>query len=430
VSSSQGQNSSKYPRTLIISGEPFGKTSATGSILTNLFKGWPAERIAVIYTADMMPDTSVCARNWRFSLRDQRVAGCLLAIARKKTPSQNASGRAVFSGSDSKLRGILRAFSDLLPYRLNAGFLAWLDDFSPQVIYTQLGNIRITDLAIRISKRNDIPVVPHFMDDWPTTGYSQPGYFIQKAVLLKKMNALLARAGKCLAISEAMAAEYRRRFGKMFVAFMNYPACGIKAGNGGPRETSGRLTLYYIGNVGHGRARLLRDIALAARELKSEGLGIELHIFSGGLSEAREGELLVPGITILEPEFDDSHISEIGDKCDCFVHVDSFEQRYQRYFRLSLSSKIPLYMACGLPILAYGPKGSGSNQYINSAGAGLMVEEENKTAVIAALRELALNAELRSRLGRRGRETADERHNAEKERERFRGVLEEAAVKP
>jgi glycosyltransferase involved in cell wall biosynthesis len=105
------------------------------------------------------------------------------------------------------------------------------------------------------------------------------------------------------------------------------------------------------------------------------------------------------------------------------LHVEAFDDTVRAYTRLSLSTKIPQYMSSGRPILAYGPGELASCRYIADCDCGRVVGVQDPLALAKATRELASDALVRLGLGRRGWQLACQRHNADKERERFRELL-------
>ena len=112
-------------------------------------------------------------------------------------------------GARARLHLIARAWADLFPYHLSEEFWAWVYEFGPEVIYTPIGSIRLIRLVSAISRRMGVPVVPHFMDDWPTTHYSgDPAVFLPRLVLKKSLKRLLKRSPEGMAIGVAMAEVY------------------------------------------------------------------------------------------------------------------------------------------------------------------------------------------------------------------------------
>ena len=428
-------NHSTYPRIIIINAVPFNASTATSRTQANLFQGWPRECLAQIYTARMTAETDICENYWHLS--QQELAG-VQWIRRLKAGAPRAASPisripdappVQTAPPHRRAREVMRHWVDLIPYRLPDACWQWLDDFHPEVVYTFMGNIRMMELSRRIADRYHIPIIPHFMDDLPSTQYTQfPYCFLQRLLLLKELRALLERAPMRLTISQAMADEYRERFGGSFEPFMNCvdaQFCDLSISR--PPD-SRSLRLAYVGNIEHGRFSLLLEIGRAAKALQAKGLDIRIQLHVGVLSSeqlallAELAEVLIPDAVL-----DDARFRNIRAEVDGFVHVDSFLPVHQRYFRLSLSAKLPLYMVCGLPILAYGPANVGSIQYLRNTGSGMVVTEQCQDALQDALTRLTLDSEYRQRLGLRSREIVLQNHNAAMARELFRQIFAQVA---
>lgn len=433
-----------YPRVLIINGEPFNKNSATGITLTNLFTNWPTKKIATIYTANMSPDEDVCARNFRLGLNDllifnhinkpkRNAVNLNCAVSKFNSECNNkskSSNNYKITSCDTKMRTILRAFSDLLPYRLNTEIFNWLDDFSPEIVYTYLGNIRLTDLAIRISERYKIPVVPHFMDDWIATMYnSSLFYFLQRKLLVKLVHKLFRRVPLGIGISEIMSQEYSNRFKCRFEAFMNTVPVSTEietlTRNRSPQDS---VRFCYVGGLHLSRWVSLKAIVNILEQISNAGKRVEMSIYAPNRDVQRYKNVyshfrVVKYIGSVSAE----EVASILLKADVLIHVESFDAQIRKYTRLSLSTKIPQYMASGLPILAFAPEEVASSLYIIKNGCGLVIGQNDCKTIETTLLELITKPETRKRLGQNGWKTAFKKHNAVTERERFRSVLAEAA---
>jgi glycosyltransferase involved in cell wall biosynthesis len=137
----------------------------------------------------------------------------------------------------------------------------------------------------------------------------------------------------------------------------------------------------------------------------------------------------IPSIIIAGSLLADQVMPELS-RADVLVHVESFGAAAREYTRLSISTKIPQYMASGRAILAYGPSEVASCAYITETGAGLVVGDRNPDVLDVAIKKLTLDTQLRADLGRRGWERARSHHNSELERDRFRQTLARAASSP
>ena len=88
-----------------------------------------------------------------------------------------------------------------------------LDKFSPDIIYSLGADILPLKLSLYFSKRYNIPILLHYMDNWPETKYAH-------SILLKPFRKRLIRTLKkiqdennvALVISEKMALAYNESF--------------------------------------------------------------------------------------------------------------------------------------------------------------------------------------------------------------------------
>jgi len=423
---------SAFPRVLIVGGAAFGSSSSSGITMTNLFRGWPCDCLAQVYGDAGDPDQGVCNRYWRFSSKDvpadrlvRRLLGLpaeLAAAALPVVPQENPTAR-------STVHRVARAWADLFPYRLSRRFWEWVEEFKPDVIFSLLGSIRVMDLVLEIADRLGKPLVPHLMDDWPTTHYRETLLSLPPRLRIgSRLRAVFARSPVAMAISGAMAAEYEARFGVRFDAFMNCVET-LDDFQPAPDDQGRRVQFVYVGGLHLERWRALQDIGKALHALRGEGLDVGATVYAPASDISRYGDAisLVPAMEVGGSLWQDQ-IAEVLRRADALLHVESCDVSVRRYTRLSLSTKLPAYMAAGRPILGYGPRELASIKYINDCECGIGAGGDSPEALLAALRRLATSASERERMGRRGQEVARQRHDANKERERFREVLIQAAT--
>ena len=308
----------------------------------------------------------------------------------------------------STLHQLPRAWADVFPYHLSRHFWEWIEEFQPDVIYSMLGSIRVMNLVLAVANRLNRPIVPHLMDDWPTTHYRESPFSVLPRLLLQsRLRAVLLRSPVAMGISELMAKEYQKRYGVRFDAFMNCvetlgeasrPARFPRAANSfcicgwlAPREVAdppGRRA----GLAGPARGRLGRwGYRLRTRER---------HPTVCRAAVTRGPTMELGGS--LEPD----QVAEVLRRADVLIHVESFDASVRQYTRMSLSTKLPQYMASGRPILCYGPVGLASIRYIKDCECGIGVGEASPVALLSASRLLATSASKREQMGRRGWEVA------------------------
>jgi len=416
------------PRTLVVTGEPFNRRSATGITLAGLFEGWPSDRLFEIYTADLARSADFEWQSWRMSNADLAGLGGWLRplVPRRMTVT---SDLPTLDGPKhslrSKLRPWLAPWLDLIPYSPPPELLERLDAFRPQIIYSMLGNIRLTRLVNALAHRFEIPVVPHFMDDWPTT-YAVPGRsaatFVSRMMINRALARLMRQAPRGFAIGDQMAEEYAERFSRPFESFMNpVDLPPEKVRDIGPHRTR----LGYVGGLHLSRHVNLLEIAGAVSRLRTQGLEVDFRVWAPPADLARHGpNLVAAGVqcSSLAPDEVPGALEDL----DIAVHVEAFGHREAEYTRLSVSTKIPQYFAAGIPVLVYGPSGAASCRYIVENGCGVGLGRPDGDPIVP-LRAMIEDIASRRRMGANGRRLAAERHDAKVERIRFRSQLIRAA---
>lgn len=422
----------------MVCGDPFSTHNGTGLTMTNLFRGWPPEGIAQVYTSLIPPSMGVCSRYWRLDLSDLGVPAWTRRLLKRLASPHGRNEIAVAANGKADLamaptmpwlsgwaRRQLNNLSELFAYQLSPAFQDWIQGVNPQVIYSPLASVRIMGVACTLSEMAQVRIVPHFMDDWPATLYRSSAFApVLRARLAAALQRVLKRSSIGLTIGDAMAREYTRRFGLAFEPFMNCVE-EQRLATCSPQSTPRRAVEFvYTGGLHLKRWQSLREIGAALLRLRGRGVVGELRIYTGSDEAKCYGRALT-----LEPamrvagSLPADQVAEVQRSADCLVHVESFNQRHRRFTRYSISTKIPEYLGSGRPLLAYGPGEVASLQYIQESGAGVVVGEHDTAQLSAALEKLIRGADLRLALGRAGHRVACQRHRSLDQRERLRVLL-------
>ena len=194
-----------------------------------------------------------------------------------------------------------------------------------------------------------------------------------------------------------------------------------------PDDQGRRVQFVYVGGLHLERWRALQDVGQALHALRGEGLHVGATVYAPASDLSRYGDAISLGPAMeVGGSLRHDQISEVLRRADALLHVESFDVSVRRYTRLSLSTKLPEYMAAGRPILGYGPGELASIKYINDCECGIGVGKASLDALLSAARLLATSASKREHLGRRGWEVACDRHDANRERNRFQTLLTRA----
>jgi glycosyltransferase involved in cell wall biosynthesis len=432
----------RFPRVLVVGHMPFSRSTGTAITLSNLFEGWPKDRIAQIYTAPTDPSTEVCEEFFHFPPRDScpplHYALRMLGWNGRSLVQQTPAIAAVRSAADRRramatLFRQLCAIADLSTVRIPKNLREWMRDYRPDVVYSMLGGVRVTRLATLVARECGVPLVPHFTDDWPATLYANGELLglADVAVRADVRNAVhLAPLG--MGISRPMADEYERRYHIPFSVFAN---CVDESSSFAEPNThkSGDLphgvrNLVYTGALHLDRWKSLQKIAIALEVINKSGSPARLTIYSPVDDLARYRNAFARQRTVqLGGSLTSGEVPAVLRDADILIHVESFAEEIRRYTRYSLSTKIPQYLAAGRPILGYGPAEVASMVHIRSAEAGIVVGVEDTAMLADQLKSLCFDVALRERLAQNGFAYAMQHHRKEQVAARFAAVLREAA---
>ncbi len=432
----------KHPRVLVVDATPFSQRNNNGITKSNLFFGWPKEKLLQIHCSNIQPGFDVCEHHWNLTKWDiiKGIIGIeqnaeLLTTQSIQVTDCNSLHEIKYDSRPAierrlsvlplSFRILLGEMIFRLPSVLSKSLRRWIDDFQPEVIFSLLGNGPILRTVMKVSQWRNIPVFPYFTDDWVSTLYKDHafGYWLRRSMFYW-FNECLKRSPIRLAISDAMTEEYTQRYGGQFKTFMNlvdrhdYIFCDKNT------DSNKSVRLLFTGSLKPGRWESLHAIGEALHDLHNESIFGELLIytFPDDIKKHRDSLNLEPVMRVMGTASSDE-VRHLQQEVDILVHVESFDAEIRKYTKYSLSTKIPQYMMAGACIFGYGPAEVASMKYLSDWGAGTVVGEENRELLRAVLRELIINKERRASTAKQARAVALEHNEVSKKREEFRQLI-------
>lgn len=242
----------------------------------------------------------------------------------------------------------VRALLDVSPVILPPSFLSEIRKFQPDVIHAIMGNVRQIKLAVSLSRALDIPIVPHFLDDWPATLYSS-GELLGRArgIVSRHVARVMKRSPIILCIGEMMAEEYSAAFGKLARVARNGVSESVISDVRSHSVVASRR-LVYAGGLHLGRDEMLTRVGRALRDTDWV-----LEVYGSPTPGIRDGVLYRDRVPSAYIPF------ELAGS-QALLFVESGDPAIADYTRLSVSTKIPEYIAAGRPVVAIGPTGQAS----------------------------------------------------------------------
>lgn len=427
-----------YPRIMVIDPTPFNRTRNNGIIKSNLFQGWPKDRLAQIDYSNIEPGFDVCSRYWNLKKLD--ILKALIGVSNysgARAPSNKERDHQAVKDVEYENRPVIERKLSILP--LNVRVLigeavfrlptvisrplgSWINDFKPEAIFSLLLNASILRMVVKVSQKRDIPILPYFTDDWVVTAYQDHplGTWLRRSMRFW-FDECLKRSPIRLTICEAMTEEYTRRYGGRFRTMMYPIDCENTANYHRVPPSDEIVRFVFIGSLEPGRWRSLNEIGQALMKLRLMGVDGELLIYTFPDEIKKHGRnLTLEPVMRIAGTASADEVLKLQREADVLVHVEGFDSQDRRRTKYSISTKLPQYMAAGACIFAYGPKEVASMKYIGESEIGLAVGDPDMKLLCAALSRIISESSLRRSLGQRSRRFALENHESAAQRERFR----------
>lgn len=414
-----------YPRVLYSGYYPIGHGDATGQTLESLYRDWPRDRLLQV-----CHDRGNGADLGQLVIlpRSLHPVEGLVRLLAGGVSSSRSDGLNIAVAADASSRPDWRIHSraamDLLPVVLPREVRLKAQTFGPDVVHTLLGSARAMTVAKSLSYSVGAPIVPHFMDDWIDSLYASGELAgMASRIAKRRLRRVLSRVPLCLTIGIAMQEEFSRRLNKPCVAVGNAVDTADFEMERRP-NTGHRRRIAYVGGLHLGRSVVLEEVGRALGVLAQSASDWEIQVYCPAADFESHREILGRvGVTwggCVSPE----DVPKTLIDADALLFVESSVSSIAAFTRLSVSTKVPQYLAARRPVLVVGPRGQGSIEEFRSVSDGIViVEGGSPPALERGIRDLLAMDLGQSGVGR----ILPSRFEAEPTRARFGQALTHAA---
>ena len=425
----------EYPRLLIISHNALSDTKSNGKILTSLLCKWPENNIAQLYFWNELPSQTICSRFFR--LRDHDILRANLtgtpakgteidpSLLNTELSPNAAERRSVFSSIAYWLFNRRMALAELIrdimwraSKSITPQLIQWLDEFSPEVVLFQGSHMPFAyKMSLWVCERYNAQLQIILSDDYTfVRNKLSPFAWLNNARYIKWFTKGLMKSSASYAVVPAMKAEYEKKYkcGNIYVASN---CLEIRPFDDGEDISSVGLKMLYAGNVGLNRWRTLRKLGLCLAELAKEGHVATLDIYTPSpIPESIQQALTCGNSMSYKGSLSTEELLETIQQSNVLVHVESFDRKNMLVTRMSLSTKIPESMMAGRCLLAIGPSGISSIEYLKQHQAAVVICKQNIEEIKKQVMPI-FNIEHRRKTAKTAYELAIKNHDVEKIRE-------------
>ena len=374
-------NKKEYPKILVISNNPFSKTSNNGKTLASFFKEFPSGNIAQLYFSSEIPNEERYMNYYRIS--DGQVLKSIITFVR--------AGSKVRADINMKTFGYGEASAKLMTnYMKKSDFsrlsrelmwkckkwmsnelINWLNDFSPDIVFFCAGDTGFAyDIVSYVLDKTGAKLITYVTDDYVLPRRTTSILWrLRRNIILKKMHRTISRSNLFITISEQMRKTYKELFEKDSIVALNMTESMKIENFTSQKQDSNIINLIYAGGLHFKRYETLSLLADAIYKYNKNSSGKKafLSIYSTGIiSNKVLNSLNIQGASEFLGGLDSNELKIKLNEADIPVHVESFDPRCIESTRLSISTKIPEYLSLGKPILAIGPEEVASMKFLTN----------------------------------------------------------------
>jgi len=370
-------------KVLIVSHNVLSPTSNMGRTLMSYFDGTEDMEMAQFYIHDEVPvNKTICRNYYRFTdkdaIRSLNPFGTYGTVFGEADICPERLTSRMDSGLLSKLyqvgakrtafiytaRNILWKFSRWNTHK----FWKWVEDFSPDVIFFASGDYGFMyDIAHKIAEYVNKPLVVVCVDDYYLYNRNADSFLgrFQHRLFLKAVHKVMVRAVRIFTICESLKEAYEKLF--------QIPCDVLHTAALAMAETADTVysgQISYLGNLGLGRAEQLATMGRAVR--RHNGW---IDVYSHERNPEYLRNLTEENGVRFHGAVGAEEVLKIMASSKAVIHTESFDPKFQDITRYSVSTKIADSLMNGPCIIAYGPEGIASIDYLKENRAAYVISD-------------------------------------------------------
>ena len=423
---------------LIISQPVLSYSNNMGKTLMAYFSAFPANNVSQFFLRQGEPtNTDVCENYYRFSdldavksILNHKIRGTVFDKTQIVPPvvdePENIKLDDAYKLGAAHKAWMLLARDTIwkLSNWKNKKLLAWLDSMNPDIIFLAPGDGAFSyRLADEIARYLSKPLAVVCMDDYFINNRNKGELLggIRQKLFMNVVNKTIQNAAAIFTICDEMNKAYTNLFHKQCVTLHT------SADNKSMVLKSDASRVSYIGNLSCGRYKTLLELGRAISEINDDTLTIVIDVYSG----SKEAEYIsplknAPGINF-RGAIPAEQVPEVMSESVMVIHTESFDPAMKELVRFSVSTKIAESLMYGPCLLAYGPEGIASIDYLKENNAAYVISRPEDLE--KGLEKILTNKELREQIVRNARALALKNHNADVNPRKVRKWLQEVVDK-
>ena len=394
-----GMNRTKI---LVISSNSFNQRSNNGKTLEAIFSKFAPDEIAqLFFSENESPDWSFCREYYKISDTDivRTVLGNVIVGEQKpKVESGMARKRNGLFSFLKKLFMSRPFFRELIwkkKYFTKSDLLQWVEKVNPTSIFLLAGDLCfVYDIALYIHQTLNIPLCSYFTDDYIIyPQYKSLAGKMHKKRLVELSNCVIRKSTLLFSIGDEMTKEYEKHFNRTFYPIMNSIE-GEMINKSLTHVKNDFVTVSYLGGGSRGRIEALINFGKLLKDACPDK-NVLFNVYMPDVLDSKTLNLFNRvGIKYKGSVYGED-LQKVKSESDYLLHIESMRKKYYMKTVLSVSTKIPEYLATGKYIVGYGIPWLASMKLLSDNNLGYVLDATGKHQdVINQIREIITNPDI------------------------------------
>lgn len=302
---------------------------------------------------------------------------------------------------------LLDSLRFLYPYgfrrkaRLSRRFYEWIETIKPDYIYTSVSDYAFAKLILLLmDKHPEIKFVVHLYDDWTLPSYKILYGGLFHKLCENRLKQIVKRAYRCLAISDYMAIDYTKRYGKTFTWLPNpiqLPDLQVGSKNSNSIVFMGKIIM-------HNYEAILNMIKAVDRLNRNSNKNITFQVYSTyNYFDADDLAKKYPWCHFYSWVAHEEVMNILQNASILYLPITANKET-QKFTKYSMSTKIPEYMSSGTPILYCGPKDIAMTHLLETTKTAHVIGDSSVDQIEAAITHMLENREETERMSQNARD--------------------------
>lgn len=372
---------------LVFSQASWDSTNAFGNTVSNFFDNWTDSNFAHFYTRIQKPDNPIVSCYYNLSVKD--------IILKKNRKGWNSSFEKKdinnrFKTMELELAKEKNQINRLHQIKFGKEFIYWatekiwlsekwidnsfekfIADFKPDIFFAFATSVYILKPLMDYLKKNTQAKIVLFIADDVFHDYERKS-LIRKKYLIRDFTQVILNADKLYGCSNELCIAYGKKFGVNIQPL--YKGCIFREDY--KIKKNSVIKIVYAGNLYYGRSKILGKIAENLDKINGDGVVAQLEIYTSAvITETMKRILEKTGSSKIMGSKPYAEIKRILYEADIVLHVESFDKEQMEEVRYSFSTKIIDCIQSGSAVVAVGPSGIASIEYLRNIDGVCIIDK-------------------------------------------------------